>query len=232
MHRAATAAAVIAELAAKILKASLEIPRAPNFFLSPDESICACNAAAPAFAAASPAAPNGCMSASDRAMLAANEHADIFTGVFVSLAEWNPRVAKVAIEKNGNPATAAITTGVQISTSRALNTPHWKSTASMSGAKAISPKVAGTATASVIRKPLAYSRLCSGAFSDAFSAESLGKNTVAMAIVNTPSGNSSRRLARYSAGIAASFSSIASILETKMFTCIIAAPASAGRNRA
>ena len=141
-------------------------------------------------------------------------------------------MAKVAIEKNGSPATAAITTGVQISTSRALNTPHWKSTASMSGAKAISPKVAGTATASVIRNPLAYSRLCSAAFSDAFSAESLGKNTVATAIVNTPSGNSSRRLAMYRAGIAASFSSIASILETKMFTCIIAAPASAGKHRA
>lgn len=78
-----------------------------ELFPEPRRELCACNAAAPAFAAASPAAPNGCMSASDRAMFAANEHADIFTGVLVSLAEWNPRVAKVAIEKNGSPATAA-----------------------------------------------------------------------------------------------------------------------------
>ena len=53
-----------------------------------------------------------------------NEYADIFTGVLVSFEEWNPRVAKVAIEKKGNPETAAITTGVHISTSRALKTPH------------------------------------------------------------------------------------------------------------
>ena len=57
-------------------------------------------------------------------MFAANEYADIFTGVLVSFDEWNPRVAKVAIEKNGKPDTAAITTGVQISTSLALKTPH------------------------------------------------------------------------------------------------------------
>ena len=57
-------------------------------------------------------------------MFAANEYADIFTGVLVSFDEWNPRVAKVAIEKNGKPDTAAITTGVHISTSLALKTPH------------------------------------------------------------------------------------------------------------
>ena len=118
------AASVITALAANILPTSSTSPSFPNFILSFVESIHACKAAAPAFAAASPAAPKGFINISDSAMFAANEYADIFTGVLVSFDEWNPRVAKVAIEKKGNPETAAITTGVHISTSLALKTPH------------------------------------------------------------------------------------------------------------
>ena len=102
----------------------------------------------------------------------------------------------------------------------------------MSGAKVTSPNVAGIATASVIKKPFAYSLLCASVSSEAFKAESLGKNTVAIAIVKTPSGNSKSLLAKYSAGIAESLSHSASILDTKIFTCMIAAPARAGTKRA
>ena len=112
------AASVITALAANIFPTSSMSPSFPNFSLSFVESIHACKAAA------SPAAPKGFINISDSAMFAANEYADIFTGVLVSFDEWNPRVAKVAIEKNGKPDTAAITTGVQISTSLALKTPH------------------------------------------------------------------------------------------------------------
>ena len=100
----------------------------------------------------------------------------------------------------------------------------------ISGAVAIIPNVAGIAMHIVIINPLAYSLANSDFASDVASFASFGKYTVAIASVNTPSGNSIIRLDKYSDGNAELSIHNAITFETNTFNWYTAAPSSAGTN--
>ena len=80
-----------------------------------------------------------------------------------------------------------------MATSRGPSSPYWNRVIRMGSASSTSATAAGTPISNTARTAQSRVRLKSSSRSAARCAERLGNITVAMAMPNTPSGNSARR---------------------------------------